>query len=103
MPTHLNHPTMLDRLMNERLILPTETVVGAECENLIAKLNFRPQIAATVDDMAMIRLLTREGAGIASGTVAIAPFDLDIAEPFFAVTLPRRFPHPALAQILTRA
>jgi len=81
-------------------------------ENLVTTLGIKPHIAATVDDMAMVRLLAREGIGVAiapavvvaeelaSGLLATAPFDLGLSEPFFAVTLPRRFPHPALKGLL---
>ena len=60
----------------------------------------------------MVRLLTREGAGvsiapsvvladeIAAGTVQTAPYDLGIVEVFYAVSAPRRFGHPALAGLL---
>ncbi|MDA0720581.1 MAG: LysR substrate-binding domain-containing protein [Proteobacteria bacterium] len=37
---------------------------------------------------------------LASGMLATAPFDLGITEPFLAVTLPRKLPHPALAGLL---
>ena len=62
--------------------------------------------------MAMVRLLARENAGvavapavvladeIANGRLASAPFALDIVEPFYAVTISRRFPHPALAALI---
>lgn len=111
-PAQLDHSTLSDLLAREPVILPTESVIRAGFENLIARLGVQPRIAATVDDMAMVRLLAREGVGlaivptvvvadeIASGTLATAPFDLGISEPFFAVTLPRRFPHPALAGLL---
>jgi LysR family transcriptional activator of nhaA len=111
-PERLKHKSLKALLENEPMILPTESVIRAGFENLVTKLGIRPRIAAHVDDMAMVRLLAREGAGlalapsvvladeIANGTVATAPFDLNIAEPFFAVTLPRKFPHPALATLL---
>ncbi|MGC3937544.1 LysR family transcriptional regulator [Roseobacter sp. EG26] len=111
-PERLNYGSLTSLLSNEPLILPTESVIRAGFENLIAQLDIRPRIAANVDDMAMVRLLAREGAGlaitpavvladeIASGTVKTAPFDLEIMEPFFAVTLPRKFPHPALRDLV---
>lgn len=111
-PERLTHPSLKSLLQNEPLILPTESIIRAGYESLVTRLGIRPRIAATVDDMAMVRLLTREGAGlafapsvvladeIASGAVVTAPFDLGIVEPFFAVTLPRKFPHPALATVL---
>ncbi|MEM1102173.1 MAG: substrate-binding domain-containing protein, partial [Pseudomonadota bacterium] len=97
---------------NEPLILPTDSALRAPLEALFARLSVSPQIAAEVDDMAMIRLLAREGAGVAiappvvvadevaAGRLVTAPFALGISEPFYAVTLPRQFPHPALADLL---
>ncbi|MBD3664192.1 LysR family transcriptional regulator [Sulfitobacter aestuariivivens] len=108
----LEHDNLPDLLRTEPLILPTESVIRASFENLVAKLGVTPRIIANVDDMAMVRLLTREGAGVAvapavvladeisGGSVATAPFDLQIMEPFYAVTLPRKFPHPALKALL---
>ncbi|MEL6210978.1 MAG: LysR substrate-binding domain-containing protein, partial [Pseudomonadota bacterium] len=97
------------------LIVPTETTISAGLEALLATLNVTPRIAARVDDMAMVRLLAREGVGlavapavvmadeIASGMLVTAPHDLGIVEPFYAVTLQRSFPHPMLADLLAAA
>ena len=94
------------------LILPTDSVIRTAFNALAARLGITPRVVADVDDMAMVRLLAREGAGlavapavvladeIASGALVSAPFALGIAEPFYAVTLPRAFPHPALAGLL---
>jgi len=107
-PERLKHKTLKALLASEPLILPTENVIQAGVESLSAQLGITPSIAAHVDDMAMVRLLARENVGLAiapavvladeisSGLVATAPFSLDMVEPFFAVTLPRKFPHPAL-------
>lgn len=111
-PERLVHDSLAGLLANEPLILPTEDVIRAGFENLMVQMGVHPRIVANVDDMAMVRLLAREGVGlavapsvvvadeIASGLLATAPFDLGITEPFFAVTLPRRFPHPALSGLL---
>ena len=113
-PEHLDYATLAELFENEPVILPTESVNRTGFENLTANLGVQPRIVASVDDMAMVRLLAREGVGvaiapsvvvadeIASGVLATAPFDLGISEPFFAVTLPRKFPHPALADLLQR-
>ncbi|WP_224815692.1 LysR family transcriptional regulator [Hasllibacter sp. MH4015] len=113
-PDLMQADTLRGLLSTAPLILPTDTIIRAEFENLVARLGITPRIAASVDDMAMVRLLAREGAGlaiapsvvladeIASGRVVTAPHDLDIVEPFYAVTLPRAFPHPALDQLLAR-
>ncbi len=111
-PERLGYKTLAALLENEPLILPTDSVVRTGFEALITRLGVRPRVAAEVDDMAMVRLLAREGAGlavapgvvvadeIANGVLATAPFDLGIREPFYAVTVPRQFPHPALAGLL---
>jgi LysR family transcriptional activator of nhaA len=111
-PDRLNHTTLQSLLENEPLILPSENIIRTGFENLAAKLGIEPRVAANVDDMAMVRLLAREGVGLAiapsvvvadeirTGLLQTAPFDLDISEPFYAVTLPRKFSHPALAGLL---
>ncbi|MFK7939799.1 MAG: LysR family transcriptional regulator [Roseovarius sp.] len=111
-PDLMRHETLSALLANAPLILPTESIIRAEFENLVVQLGVHPNIIADVDDMAMVRLLAREGVGvavapsvvladeIAGGSVVSAPFDLGFVEPFYAVTLPRRFPHPALADVL---
>lgn len=106
--------TLSDLLENVPLILPTESVIRAGFENLIVKLGVQPNTVANVDDMAMVRLLAREGIGVAvapavvladeiiARSVVTSPFELGFVEPFYAVTLPRKFPHPALADLLNR-
>lgn len=113
-PALMRHASLPDLLENAPMILPTESVIRAGFENLVTRLGIQPRIVASVDDMAMVRLLAREGVGlavtpsvvvadeIASGVLVTAPFGLDISEPFFAVTLPRKFPHPALADLLQK-
>jgi len=111
-PDLLRHGSIREVLEHQPLILPTESVIRTGFEHLAARLGVQPRIVADVDDMAMVRLLAREGAGvaiapavvladeIAAGTVATAPFDLGIVEPFYAVTLPRKYPHPALQDVM---
>lgn len=94
------------------MILPTESPIRTGFESLVARLGIAPRILADVDDMAMVRLLARENAGIAIapsvvvqdeialGLLAAAPFDLRIVESFYAVTVPRSFPHPLLESLL---
>ncbi len=102
-----------DLLATQPLILPTrETALRAGFDALIARLGVLPNIAAEVDDMAMIRLLARADAGLAiippivvrdelqSGMLVEAARLDGIGETFFAVTLQRRFPNPLLAEVL---
>ncbi len=37
---------------------------------------------------------------IRSGLLQTAPFTLDTVEPFYAVSVPRNYPHPILADLL---
>jgi LysR family transcriptional activator of nhaA len=107
-------PRPLRDLLSEiPLILPTpETALRAGFDALIARLDISPQIAAEADDMAMLRLLVREDAGLAvippivvrdeleSGRLTEAARLDGITETFLAVTLERRFPNPLLADLL---
>jgi LysR family transcriptional activator of nhaA len=114
-PGRFCHASLRDLLLNEPVILPTESSIRTGFEALVAGLGIRPRIVADVDDMAMVRLLAREDAGlaiapsvvladeIASGMLASSGFDLDLVESFYAVTVPRNFPHPALAGLLAAA
>ena len=105
--------TLADLIGGEPLILPTpETALRAGFDALAARLGVTPQIAAEADDMAMLRLLTREDAGLAvippivvrdelaAGLLVEAARLDDIRETFLAVTLQRRFPNPLLAGLL---
>jgi LysR family transcriptional activator of nhaA len=111
-PGRLDHPDLASLLRAEPVILATESSIRTGFDSLIARLGITPRIAAEVDDMAMVRLLAREGAGLAlapevvvadelaSGRLRQAPFDLDIVEAFYAITVPRRFPNPVVAELL---
>lgn len=112
LPRLLTSDDLPTLLATAPLILPTESVIRTGFESVIARLGVSPRIVADVDDMAMLRLLAREGLGlavapavvmadeIAQGLLATSPCDLGIVEPFYAVTLNRKFPHPALRDLL---
>ncbi len=111
-PERLRAGAPLAELLAEQpVILPTaESSIRTGFDALAARIGVRPQIAAEVDDMAMMRLLAREGAGLAvlppivvrdelaSGLLVEADRLPDIAETFYAVTIQRRFPNPFLRQ-----
>ena len=111
-PDRLRHPTLAALLAAEPVILPTESPIRFGFESLAARLGVPPRIAALVDDMAMVRLLTREGFGlavapavvladeIAAGALATANFDLGLNETFYAITARRSFPNPMVAELL---
>jgi LysR family transcriptional regulator, transcriptional activator of nhaA len=105
--------SLLERHM---VILPTrENSLRAGFDALVDRLGVRPKIAAEVDDMAMIRLLAREGIGLAvvppivikdelaaGNLVEILPVP-DLVETFYAVTVSRRFPNPLVDELLDAA
>lgn len=100
-------------LAREPLVLPTvETSIRTGFDALMDRLGIRPRIAAEVDDMAMMRLLAREGIGLAVVPPIVVKDELasgmlveidrfpQLSETFFAVTLARRFPNPLLRQLI---
>lgn len=107
---------LTDLLSGEPLIVPTaDTAIRAAFDALTVRLGLKPSIAAEADDMAMLRLLAREDAGLAvlppivvrdelaAGRLVEAASLDGISETFLAVTLARRFPNPLLAEVLRQA
>ncbi|MEM7490286.1 MAG: LysR family transcriptional regulator [Pseudomonadota bacterium] len=111
-PSLMGHGTLAGLLSEERVILPTESPIRSGFDALAVRLGVRLRVAAEVDDMAMVRLLAREGVGlavapalvladeIAAGVLVTAPFDLGIRETFYAMTVERQFPNPAVGELL---
>ncbi|MFY0312102.1 LysR family transcriptional regulator [Leisingera sp. D0M16] len=94
-------------------ILPTtDNTVRTAFDAMASRLSVRPQVAAEVDDMAMMRLLARENIGLAlvapivvqdeltSGRLVEAKEHPKIKETFYAITLRRRFPNPIVQELL---
>lgn len=105
--------TVVKLLAAHPVILPTlGSSVRTGFDALADRLGIRPQIAAEVDDMAMMRLLAREGFALAvlppiavrdelaSGTLVEGDTLPGIDETFFAVTVERRFPNPIVRALL---
>lgn len=103
-----------EHLARSPLILPTrDSSVRTGFDALAARLDVSPQIAAEVDDMAMMRLLAREGLGLAVMPPIVVRDELasgllreidrleGLTESFYAVTLSRRFPNPLLRDLIT--
>lgn len=97
------------------VILPIpDSAIRADFDALADRLGVRPQIAAEVDDMAMMRLLAREGFALAvlppiavrdelaSGMLVEADALAGITETFYAVTMDRRFPNPMVRSLVQR-
>ncbi|OYY91389.1 MAG: LysR family transcriptional regulator [Sphingomonas sp. 28-66-16] len=95
------------------VIVPTiGSSVRTGFDALVDRLGLSPQIAAEVDDMAMMRLLAREGAGLAVLPAIVVKDELadgslielerlpGIAEQFLAITVSRKFPNPVVTSLI---
>jgi LysR family transcriptional activator of nhaA len=112
-PERIAGETVEALLATHPVVLPTaESSVRTGFDAWMERLDLRPQIAAEVDDMAMMRLLAREGVGIAvlpliavqdelaAGMLVEAAPLPDLAETFYAVTMERTFPNPLVRELL---
>jgi LysR family transcriptional activator of nhaA len=95
------------------LVLPSlDSNIRVAFDLMLEQLGIHPVIAAEVDDMAMLRLLAKEGAGIALVPPVVVRGELDngslvelhqvkgIKESFYAITPSRKFPNPILSDLL---
>ena len=103
-------------LEGQPLVLPSATsAVRVQFDRLLALAEVRPQVVAEVDDMAMMRLLAREGSALTlvppvvvqdelrSGVLAERCRVPQLFESFFAITANRRFPPAGLRELLAGA
>lgn len=101
-------------LANVPLIVPTlENHIRGEFDAYAERVGVRPRIAAEVDDMALLRLLAREGLGYAVVPPIVVRDELSagllkecgplpgLKESFYAITPSRRFPNPILKDLMT--
>jgi LysR family transcriptional activator of nhaA len=97
------------------VILPSqESNTRAGFERLLASAGVHPRIVAEVDDMAMIRLLAREGEALALVPLVVVQSEIQegilvethripqVQETFYAVTPSRRFPNPLVGELVHR-
>lgn len=95
------------------VVLPTAgSALRMEFDTFTNRIGTHPQIAAEVDDMAMMRLLVREGVGFAPLPPIVVRDELErgelveyaklpgMTERFYGVTVERRFPNPILADLI---
>ena len=116
-PERLRAERGLARLLaREPLVVPVAgTAIRTGLDALADRMGITLQIAAEVDDMAMLRLLAREDAGLAVVPPIVVRDELaarilveaaqipGLEEGFYAVTLPRRFPNPLLRGLIPAA
>lgn len=97
------------------VILPSlESNTRAAFDRLAAAAGVRPRVMAEVDDMAMLRLLAREGEGLALVPPVVVRDEIDdgllvethripqIRESFYAITPSRKFPNPLVGEMVGR-
>lgn len=107
------HLSLADALRTEALVVPAHpSSIRTEFDAFVHRMQIYPHIVVEVDDMAMLRLLTREHTGLAVVPPIVVKDELDsgvlvevakfpgLMETFFALTLPRAFPHPVLQRLL---
>lgn len=105
--------TIAERLATAPLLLPASpSGPRSDFDALVSRLGIQPRIAAEVDDMAMVRLLAREGVGLAvippivvkdelaSGLLVDAGQLPGIRETFSAVVTRRKYPNPLVQALL---
>ncbi|MBW7895088.1 MAG: LysR family transcriptional regulator [Opitutaceae bacterium] len=97
------------------LLLPSlESNIRPGFDVLLAAAGVRPQIIAEVDDMATLRLLAREGEGLALVPTVVVRDELEsgklvevqaipqLRETFYAITPTRRLPNKIVGEMVTR-
>jgi len=99
-------------LASQPIIAPSlENPLRTGFDSLCARLDVVPDLAAEVDDMAMMRLLAREDVGLAVLAPIVVQDELrsgqlveaartDLVERFYALTGNRKFPNPILRIVL---
>jgi LysR family transcriptional activator of nhaA len=94
-------------------LLPSlDTNLRAAFDLVMEREGIIPMIAAEVDDMSMLRLLAREGAGLALVPPVVVSGELkrglleevyrfkDLSESFYAITPSRRYPNELVGELL---
>lgn len=105
-----------DDLRTTPLLLPSlDSHLRVAFDLILQKLGIQPVIAAEVDDMAMLRLLARDGGGVALVPPVVVTGELqrgqlvelhrfkEIQENFYAISPSRRFPNPLAEELLKKA
>lgn len=112
-PTAKRSKTPASLLATVPLIVPTlENHIRGEFDALAERLGVTPHIVAEVDDMALLRLLAREGLGYAIVPPIVVRDELEanllrecgplpgLRETFYAITPTRRFPNALLKDLM---
>lgn len=113
-PTRNRSKSIIELLKVVPLIVPTlENHIRGEFDALAERLEVTPRIVAEVDDMALLRVLAREGLGyaivppivvrdeLASGLLKECGPLPGLKETFYAITPTRRFPNPLVKELMS--
>jgi LysR family transcriptional activator of nhaA len=105
--------SLAELLQSEVLVVPARpSSIRTDFDAFIDRMRIQPTIIAEVDDMAMLRLVAREHTGLAVVPPIVVKDELDsgvlvevaklpgLMETFYALTVPRQFPHPLLQGML---
>lgn len=108
--------TPRDALRDHPIILPTgASSIRTEFDALCARLDVVPTVVAEVDDMAMLRLMAREGIGLAPLPAIVVRDELEagtlrevvrlpgIEEAFYALTVQRQFESHVATELIAAA
>ncbi|MEZ5414710.1 MAG: LysR family transcriptional regulator [Opitutaceae bacterium] len=95
------------------VILPSvESSLRTAFDQIVSAAKVQPRVLAEVDDMAMMRLLAREGEGLALVPPVVVRDEIrqkelikthdipGIHETFYAITPTRKFPNPLVAELV---
>jgi len=102
-----------DRYQSQRWVLPVnDSPIRSAFDGFCAQRQFKPNIVAEADDMAMLRLLARDAGALAVMPGVVVKDELktgelveylvlpNIFENFYAVSVKRHIPNPLIAQLL---
>ncbi|TGD97329.1 LysR family transcriptional regulator [Methylobacterium nonmethylotrophicum] len=102
-----------DALRTVPVTLPSlDSEIRVALDRVLSLAGIHPVIQAEVDDMAMLRLLAREGEGVAVVPPIVVQDELqagvlvehcripDVTERFYAIVQTRRFPNPVLQDLI---
>ena len=100
-------------LAEHPLVVPARpSSIRTDFDAALERMGVQPDIVAEIDDMAMLRLVAREHRGLTVVPPIVVRDELErgelveyaripgIRETFYALTVPRRFTHRALPQLL---
>lgn len=102
-----------DKYQNQRWVLPvTDSPIRSAFDGFCAQYQFRPNVVAEADDMAMLRLLARDAGAVAVMPGVVVKDELkhgelleymvlpNIFENFYAVSVGRHIPNPIITELL---